>query len=144
MSKVIVILVLTVVILKTILIISEWRFNSQLFLYFYPKLIRPKYEEYNFLDILLVIILYLILRIIYNNLITIRFVDLSDNNVSIKEHFIEFIPVDNSTGAHLMRAILSVLNKHRLELGNCRGQGYDNGTNMKGKNIESLILNTIF
>ena len=51
----------------------------------------------------------------------IRFVDLSGSNVSIKEHFIEFIPVDDSTGAGLMEAILGVLNKHGLELGNCRG-----------------------
>lgn len=67
--------------------------------------------------------------------LTIRFADLSDNNISIKEHFIEFIPVGDSSDAGLTEVILNVLNKHGLELHNCRGQGYDNGANMKGKNI---------
>lgn len=66
--------------------------------------------------------------------LTIRFADLSDDNISIKEHFVEFIPVDDSSGAGLTEVILNMLNKHGLELRNCRGQGYDNGTNMKGKN----------
>jgi len=69
--------------------------------------------------------------------LTIRIADLSDdNNISIKEHFIEFIPVDDSSGAGLTEVILNVLNKYGLELHNCRGQGYDNGDNMKGKNID--------
>lgn len=63
--------------------------------------------------------------------LTIRFADLSDSNVSIKKHIIEFIPIGDSTGAGLTEAILSVLNKYRLELCNCRSQGYDNGANMK-------------
>lgn len=67
--------------------------------------------------------------------LTIRFADLSDSNVSIKEHFLEFIPVSDSSGAGLTKVILNVLKKYGLELGNCRGQGYDNGANMKGKNV---------
>ncbi|XP_011343812.3 zinc finger MYM-type protein 1 [Ooceraea biroi] len=67
--------------------------------------------------------------------LTIRFADLSDDNISIKEHFLEFILVQSSSGAGLTEVILTVLNKHGLELHNCRGQGYDNGANMKGKNI---------
>lgn len=66
---------------------------------------------------------------------TIRFADLSDDNITIKEHFIKFIPVNDSSGAGLTELILNVLNEHGLELHNCRGQGYDNGANMKGKNI---------
>lgn len=66
--------------------------------------------------------------------LTIRFVDLSDdNNISIKEHFIEFIFVDDSSDARLTEVILNVLNKYGLELHNYRGQA--NGANMKGKNI---------
>lgn len=67
--------------------------------------------------------------------LTIRFADLTDANVAIKEHFIEFIPATSSTGAGLTEVILSILKKHGLEIANCRGQGYDNGANMKGKNI---------
>ena len=67
--------------------------------------------------------------------LTIRFADLSNDNISIKEHFIDFMPVGDSSGAGLTEVILNLLSKHGLELHNCRGQGYDNGANMKGKNI---------
>ncbi|XP_025832224.1 zinc finger MYM-type protein 1-like isoform X2 [Agrilus planipennis] len=69
--------------------------------------------------------------------LTLRFVDLSDDNekISVKEHFLEFIPVNESTGERLTEVIINVLNKYGLELNDCRGQGYDNGANMKGKNI---------
>ena len=75
---------------------------------------------------------------------TIRFVDLSseDNKISVKEHFIEFLPVNDSTGAGLTEVLINVLNKHGLVLDNCRGQGYDNGANMKVKNagVQKRIL----
>lgn len=76
--------------------------------------------------------------------LTLRFVDLSsdDDKISVKEHFIEFIPVNESTGEELTEVIIDVLNKHGLELNDCRGQGYDNGANMKGKNsgVQRRIL----
>lgn len=53
----------------------------------------------------------------------------------MKEHFLELIPVNESTGEILTEVIINVLNKYGLELNDCRGQGYDNGANMKGKNI---------
>lgn len=61
--------------------------------------------------------------------LTIQFVDLSsdDDKISVKEHFIEFIPVNDSTGERLTEVILDVINKYGLELNNCRGQGNDNG-----------------
>lgn len=37
--------------------------------------------------------------------------------------------------AGLTEVIINVLNKYGVELENCIGQGYDNGANMKGKNI---------
>nr|XP_036234234.1 zinc finger MYM-type protein 1-like [Bactrocera oleae] len=70
--------------------------------------------------------------------LTIRFVDLSSDvdKISVKEHFIEFLSVNESTGERLTEVIIDILNKYGLELNDCRGQGYDNGANMKGKNIE--------
>ncbi|XP_065664604.1 zinc finger MYM-type protein 1-like [Hydra vulgaris] len=70
-------------------------------------------------------------------LLTIRFVDLSsdDDKISVKEHFIEFLTVNESTGERLTKVIIDVLNKYGLELNDCWGQDYDNGSNMKGKNI---------
>ncbi|KAG5899695.1 hypothetical protein JTB14_030092 [Gonioctena quinquepunctata] len=65
------------------------------------------------------------------------------NKISVKEHFLEFIPVNESTGEGLTEVIINVLNKYGLELNDCRSQGYDNGANMKGKNIgvQRRILN---
>ena len=64
--------------------------------------------------------------------LTIRFVDLSDDQVKIKEHFVGFVSIDDSTGSGLTEVLIKMLIKHGLKLSNCRGQGYDNGANMKG------------
>lgn len=67
--------------------------------------------------------------------LTIRYVHLLEDEVEICESFIGFDPILDSTGAGLTTAILNMLQVNGLELKNCRGQGYDNGSNMKGKNI---------
>ena len=74
--------------------------------------------------------------------VTIRFVDVSNNDVSLKEHFIKYHAVDESTGQSLFELILKVLEEFSLEIQDCRGQGYDNGSNMKGKNkgVQARIL----
>ncbi|XP_033226810.1 zinc finger MYM-type protein 1-like [Belonocnema kinseyi] len=73
---------------------------------------------------------------------TIRFVDLTDDTVQIKEHFLGFFTVDDTTGLGLTEVLINIMTKYRLELSNCRGQGYDNGSNMKGKNtgVQKRIL----
>ena len=53
----------------------------------------------------------------------------------IKGHFIEFIPVNESTGERLTEVIIDVLNKNGHKFNDFRSQGYDNAANMKGKNI---------
>lgn len=45
-----------------------------------------------------------------------------------------FFSVDDSTGLGFAQTLINVLNKYKLSISNCRGQGYDNGANMKGKN----------
>lgn len=74
--------------------------------------------------------------------IVIRFVNLTDVEINIKEHFLEYIPINDSTGAGLTETILNFLEKYGLDLNDCRGQGYDNGSNMKGKNsgVQKRIL----
>ena len=67
--------------------------------------------------------------------LTIRFVDISTDIIEIKEHFIGFFTVDDSTGFGLSEIITDTLIKFGLKLSDCRGQGYDNGANMKGKNV---------
>ncbi|XP_038644232.1 zinc finger MYM-type protein 1-like, partial [Scyliorhinus canicula] len=71
---------------------------------------------------------------------TIRFLDVED--ISIKEHFVNYKPVIDTTGKGLYESILDFLRASELDLHNCRGQGYDNGSNMKGKNkgVQARIM----
>lgn len=68
--------------------------------------------------------------------LTIRYV--SDGSVDdvppgVYEHFIDFIVVSESTGENLTNVLLEELEKLGLDFADIRGQGYDNGANMKGE-----------
>lgn len=54
-------------------------------------------------------------------------------SVTICEHFLGFLSVENSTGMSLSDVILLQLTNMEIPIENMRGQGYDNGANMKGK-----------
>lgn len=58
-------------------------------------------------------------------------------------YFIEFLPVMSTTGAGLTEVILQELDKLGLKIEVMRGQGYDNGANMKGihSGVQQRILN---
>ena len=59
----------------------------------------------------------------------------SDGNLAppgVYEHFIKFIQVQSSTGEDLYKTLLSTLKEIDLKVQDIRGQGYDNGSNMKG------------
>ncbi|XP_029442214.1 LOW QUALITY PROTEIN: zinc finger MYM-type protein 1-like [Rhinatrema bivittatum] len=67
-----------------------------------------------------------------------RFVDTTsdpDNSqpVTIKEHFLGFVPLQETTGAVMADTVLRQLEDMSLPIENLRVQGYDNGSNMKGK-----------
>jgi hypothetical protein len=64
--------------------------------------------------------------------LTLKFFDIDE--MCIKKHFIEFEPLFNSSDEGIYESILSMLKNCKLELSNCKGQGYDNGANIKGKN----------
>ena len=51
----------------------------------------------------------------------------------IKEHFMGFLEVEESTGESLTTLILKRLEELGIPFEDCRGQSYDNGANMKGK-----------
>lgn len=52
--------------------------------------------------------------------------------MKIEESFFGFINVDDTTGEGLTEAFLSRAEELGLDIGNMRGQAYDNGANMKG------------
>jgi hypothetical protein len=49
------------------------------------------------------------------------------------ERFLKFIPISDHHGEALAHTILSTLEEHGLSLDDCRGQCYDNASNMSGK-----------
>ncbi|PWA67311.1 zinc finger MYM-type protein 1 [Artemisia annua] len=62
-----------------------------------------------------------------------RYVDVSSTSVSIEESFLVFLNVDETTGKRLFDTIQDELKSLDLDIDDVRGQGYDNGSNMKGK-----------
>ncbi|KAJ8346579.1 hypothetical protein SKAU_G00279800 [Synaphobranchus kaupii] len=60
----------------------------------------------------------------------------------IKEHFLGFLVAPESTGLGLSDLILSRLEELNIPFSDCRGQSYDNGANMKGKNkgVQARLL----
>ncbi|XP_047139069.1 zinc finger MYM-type protein 1-like [Hydra vulgaris] len=77
--------------------------------------------------------------------IIIRFVkvDSLKKEFSIKEHFLVFVPLKKTTGAYMAETIIQQLEEMELPIDMLRGQGYDNGANMIGKNngVQKKILN---
>ncbi|XP_050915624.1 uncharacterized protein LOC127130699 [Lathyrus oleraceus] len=65
--------------------------------------------------------------------LTIRYVDVSSNYVSIEEPFLGFFNVNDTTGQGFFDVLQDELKILDLDIFDVRGQGYDNGSNMKEK-----------
>ena len=61
-----------------------------------------------------------------------RYVDIRDGTVVVKESFVDFYPLDGKTAAVLTEQILEKIKNDGLNLEDCRGQGYDNAATMAG------------
>lgn len=74
--------------------------------------------------------------------VCIRFVNLKNTGISIEEHFLLFCPIDDVSGEGLRKFLLSALEKEGLNINDMRGQGYDNGANMRGRHngLQKKIL----
>ncbi|XP_037798473.1 zinc finger MYM-type protein 1-like [Penaeus monodon] len=59
-----------------------------------------------------------------------------------EEHFLDFMPVHETTGESLAGTLLQKVEDLGLSLSNCRGQGYDNSSNIQGKNcgVQARLL----
>jgi hypothetical protein len=62
-----------------------------------------------------------------------RCVNISKNPIKVEEHFVEFIIVNVTTGKGLFIEMIGLIKKLELNISDIRGQGYDNGSNIKGK-----------
>lgn len=62
----------------------------------------------------------------------IRYVDINEGEVEVKESFVDFFPLDGKTAQALTDQILTKLHEDGLNLSDCRGQGYDNAATMAG------------
>ncbi|XP_008113471.1 zinc finger MYM-type protein 1-like [Anolis carolinensis] len=68
--------------------------------------------------------------------LVVRFVTCKANeDILIKEHFLGFVPVASPSGEGMTEILLHELEARRIPLKNMRGQGYDNGSAMKGKHV---------
>lgn len=56
----------------------------------------------------------------------------STKRAEVRKHFLGFLPVTDSTGQGLATYLLDFLKLCDIELDDLRGQGYDNGANMRG------------
>jgi len=75
-------------------------------------------------------------------IIVVHFVSFKNDQFKIYEHFLGFIKESSKTGAAITSTILKFLSTNNSDIQNLRGQGYDIGSNMKGKNngVQQLIL----
>ncbi|KAL9308268.1 putative HAT dimerization domain, ribonuclease H-like superfamily [Arabidopsis thaliana] len=74
--------------------------------------------------------------------VIIRCVDVSATSTKVKEFFLTFLKVDDTSQEGFFRELQDVLAAFDLKIDDVRGQGYDNGSNMKGKNkgVQKMFL----
>ena len=59
----------------------------------------------------------------------------------IEERFVKFLPIESYAGEALFNSVMNVLEEMGIDINNCRGQCYDNASNMSGayKGVQARI-----
>ncbi|VFQ59895.1 unnamed protein product [Cuscuta campestris] len=63
----------------------------------------------------------------------VMYLNFSGNSITVEEFFLSFLNVNDTTGKGLFDVTIEELKSLDLEIDDNRGQGFDNGANMKGK-----------
>ena len=73
----------------------------------------------------------------------VRCVHIIDGNIKIEEYFLGFLVVDDTSSEGLFDVLVESINSYDLNIDDIRDQGYDNGSNMKGKHkgVQRRLLN---
>ncbi|XP_012847999.1 PREDICTED: zinc finger MYM-type protein 1-like [Erythranthe guttata] len=74
--------------------------------------------------------------------LVIQCVDVTVSPVKVEEYFLGFLKVDDTTGLGLFSELEEALKNLKLDIKDIRGQGYENGSNMKGrhKGVQKRLL----
>jgi hypothetical protein len=72
----------------------------------------------------------------------IRYVDTSSDSICIEESFLGFLDVNDTTRQEFFDVLQNELKNLGLDIDNVRWHGYDNGSNVKGKNqrVQNKLL----